>query len=103
MIDLDKDNLGEIIENNKTVLVQYGATWCGHCRMLKPKLKNLSQENEGIQFVYVDAEKFPESRNFAKVQNLPTFALFKDGKLVNQKQGNKIEVVKELVDEATGN
>jgi hypothetical protein len=51
----------------------------------------------------VDAEKFPESRKMANVDNLPTFAAFKDGKLVNQVQTNKFELLKDLVNEVTSN
>jgi thioredoxin-like negative regulator of GroEL len=51
----------------------------------------------------VDAEKYPESRKMANVDNLPTFAAFKDGKLVNQVQTNKFELLKDLVDEITSN
>lgn len=99
MIDLEKDDLGTFLQENKKVLVQYGAGWCGNCRMIKPKIKNLAKETDGITFLYVDAEKLPGTRQFAQVNNLPTFASFVDGKLVNQAAGNKIEVVKELVDE----
>ena len=45
------------------------------------------------------AEKFPESRKLANVSNLPTFATFVDGKLVNESQTNKAEVLAELVNE----
>ena len=51
-------------------------------------------------FVIVDAEKFPDSRKLAEVDNLPTFAAFRDGALVNQVQTNKSDVLKEFVDEA---
>ena len=91
--ELTSDNLGELLSQNSKVMVQYGASWCGNCKITKPKFKKLSRENEGIEFYYVDAEKLPESRKFADVSNLPTFASFENGKLVKQDQGNKIEVI----------
>ena len=103
MIDLIEDNLGEVLSSNKKVMVQYGATWCGNCRLVKPKFKRMSTENEDIQFVYVDAEKLPGSRQFADVSNLPTFAGFVDGKLVKQSQRNKIEVTQDVLNEFTNN
>ena len=103
MIDLIEDNLGEVLSSNKKVMVQYGATWCGNCRLTKPKFKRLSTENEDITFLYVDAEKLPGTRQFADISNLPTFAGFVDGKLVKQSQGNKIEVIQEVLDEVTNN
>jgi len=101
--ELDSDNLAQLVSDNDTVLVQYSATWCGNCRIMKPKFKKLATENGNIPFVIVDAEKFPESRKLANVDNLPTFAAFKGGSLLNQVQTNKFESLKELVDEATNN
>ena len=103
MIELTDDNLAEIIAGNDTVVVQYMASWCGNCRVMKPKFKKLAGENENVIFLLVDAEKNPNSRKLAKVDNLPTFATFRNGGLVNQVQTNKFELLKDLVDEVTGN
>jgi thiol-disulfide isomerase/thioredoxin len=97
--ELSQDNLAEIVASNNTVIVQYSAGWCGNCRIMKPKFKKLSSENEAVVFVIADAEKFPESRKLADVSNLPTFAAFVNGKMINQTQTNKFEVLKELVNE----
>ena len=56
---------------------------------MKPKFKKLATENETFTFVMADAEKFPESRKLATVDNLPTFATFKNGEFMNQVQTNK--------------
>jgi hypothetical protein len=56
-------------------------------------------ENEALTFVLVDAENSPESRKLANVSNLPTFATFVNGKLVNETQTNKQEVLADLVNE----
>ncbi len=97
--EIEQDNLAELIANNPVVVVQFSASWCGNCRIMKPKFKMLASQNEGIPFLIVDAEQFPESRKLAKVDNLPTFATFKSGVLVNQTQTNKAEVLTELVNE----
>ena len=101
--ELTKDNLNEIISKNETVIVQFSASWCGNCRIMKPKFKKLASENETVEFLMVDAEKYPESRKMAKVDNLPTFATFKNGIFINQVQTNKFDLLKELVDEVTNN
>ncbi|SDS65301.1 Thioredoxin [Maribacter dokdonensis] len=103
LLELEKDNLQEIIENNPNVVVQYSATWCGNCRIMKPKFKKEASQNENITFVLADAEKFPESRKLADVSNLPTFASFESGKLKNQVQTNKYDLLKELIGEITHN
>jgi thiol-disulfide isomerase/thioredoxin len=101
--ELETDNLAEIVEGNNIVLVQYSATWCGNCRIMKPKFKKMASENEGVTFIVADAEKFPESRKLADVSNLPTFAAFKGGKLLNQVQTNKTDALTQLVNEVTSN
>ncbi len=97
--EIEQDNLAELVASNPIVVVQYAASWCGNCRIMKPKFKMLASQNENIPFLIVDAERFPESRKLAKVDNLPTFATFKNGVLVNQTQTNKAEVLTELVNE----
>ena len=101
--ELDKDNLAEIVAGQALVVVQYSAGWCGNCRIMKPKFKKMAAENENVTFVIADAENFPESRKLAKVDNLPTFAAFRNGELVNQIQTNKAEILTELINEVTRN
>ena len=101
-IELTGDTLQQIIQENDKVMVQYGATWCGNCRIMKPKFKKLAAENEDVPFYYVDAEKFPESRKLATVDNLPTFAAFEGGTLKNQVQTNQAESLNNLFSELKG-
>ena len=101
--ELTQDNLEQLVADNTTVVVQYAATWCGNCRIMKPKFKKLASENTHAVFVIADAEKFPNSRKLANVDNLPTFATFTNGAFVNQVQTNKFDVLKSLVDEVTNN
>ena len=103
LVELEEDNLEAVLASNATVMVQYSARWCGNCRLMKPKFKRMSTENEGTTFVIVDAEKFPNSRKLANVSNLPTFAGFKNGKLINQVQTNKEDLLKTLLHEVTSN
>lgn len=99
LIELNEDTLQNLIATNEKVVVQYTATWCGNCKIMKPKFKKLASENENISFVLVDAENFPESRKLANVSNLPTFATFVNGKLVSEVQTNKSELLTNLVNE----
>lgn len=102
-LELSEDNLAQYVSDKPTVFVQFSAGWCGNCRLMKPKFKKLSDENQAALFVLADAEKYPESRKLAQVNNLPTFAAFRDGQLVNQLQTNKFDLLKEFIDEAARN
>jgi len=99
LIELNEDTLQNIVDSNEKVVVQFSASWCGNCRIMKPKFKKLATEQENITFVLVDAENSPESRKLANVSYLPTFATFVNGKLVNETQTNKAEVLTDLVNE----
>tara|TARA_Y100000589_G_C27116385_1_gene614408 strand:- start:356 stop:670 length:315 start_codon:yes stop_codon:yes gene_type:complete len=99
--ELKEDTLQKSIHNHSNVIVQYSASWCGNCRIMKPKLKKISQDYMDIHFIIIDAEKNPISRQLANVNNLPTFAFFHNGILKKQVQTNKFEVLKSFVHEAS--
>ena len=98
LLELETDTLQDVIAQNDKVIVQFSAGWCGNCRIMKPKFKRMSGEHEGMTFVIIDAEKNPESRKLANVSNLPTFAAFQNGSLLEQTQTNKVEILAELVE-----
>ena len=101
--ELDSDNLSEIVAENELVHVQFSAGWCGNCRIMKPKFKKFGTEAESALYAIVDAEKFPASRKLANVDNLPTFATFRNGELVGQIQTNKVDALKTFLDETSNN
>lgn len=103
MIELTEDTLHDLVAQHDQVVVQYSAGWCGNCRIMKPKFKRLAGENPAAVFVMVDAERFPNSRKLAQVNNLPTFAAFKGGQLLSQIQTNKEDQLKALIHEVAGN
>jgi thiol-disulfide isomerase/thioredoxin len=98
-VELETDTLSDVLNSNEKVIVQFSASWCGNCKIMKPKFKKMASENESIEFVVIDAEKNPVSRKLANVSNLPTFATYRNGVLVNQTQTNKAEVLAELLKE----
>ena len=101
--DLVTDTLKNEVDQYDKVWVQFSAGWCGNCRIMKPKFKKMANDKPSIRFYLIDAEKNPMSRKLATVDNLPTFAFFKDGKLENQVQTNKADVLLNFVNEAANN
>lgn len=84
MSEIRKINLEEfndlVLENKKTVLVDFFASWCGPCKMLAPILDEVSKENNTdaiICKVDVD-ESFDLAKSYG-VMSVPTIILFKDG------------------------
>ena len=101
LTELNTDTLETEINQHETVLVQFSAGWCGNCRIMKPKFKKMANEHTSAKFYMIDAEKNTNSRKLANVSNLPTFAYFKNGELVNQIQTNKTDLLIDFVNEAT--
>lgn len=103
MKEIVNDDLAKIINDEKKSVVLYGASWCGVCKIVKPKIEALSKEYDDINFYYVDAEKNVNSRSLAEVNNLPTFASFSHGKLIKQGMGSQEAAIKGVIDAVAGN
>ncbi|MCI5081618.1 MAG: thioredoxin domain-containing protein [Saprospiraceae bacterium] len=98
--ELENDNLREIIEKEDTVIVQY---LTGGYDQMKPQFSQLAAEYQEAAFIIVDAEKCPKAIQLANIYQLPTFAAFKRGNFVNQVHTNKLDLLKDLVNEITIN
>lgn len=91
------DELNATIAGSKTVLVDFGATWCPPCKQMEPVLKSLQENNKGkFTFINVDGGRDQDILKAYKVTALPVFIIFKDGKQVWRKDGIASE--KELAD-----
>ena len=100
IVATDEDFKQHLADNPK-VVVKYFASWCGSCRLIAPKFKRISnaEDYSDVVFLDVDAEKNPEARAMAgKIPNLPFFATFKDGALVEGDFTAKIDFVEKMID-----
>ena len=74
-------NFEQTINSNKTVLVDFWATWCGPCRALAPTITELAAEYSGKVLIgKLDVDANPETAEKFQVFSIPTMILFKDGK-----------------------
>jgi len=92
---INDSNFKPALEQNDKVIVKYYADWCGSCKLFSPKFKRLSNDEKysGITFLDVNAEENPDARHAAGVDNLPFFAIFRNGQLVEGSATSKEEVV----------
>lgn len=72
---------------DKTVLVDFFATWCGPCQLLNPVLEEVEQELKEITIVKVDIDQFKELAHRYGVMVVPTIKVFKSGKLIKSHSG----------------
>ena len=57
-------------------------TWCGPCKMTGPIIEQLAEEVKNVKFVKVDVDQNQELSSQYQVFSIPTFLIFKDGKVV---------------------
>lgn len=101
MVQLSTDvDFDQILNSQSKVIVKFYADWCGNCKLFSPKFKRLSGDErfEGITFLDVNAEENEMARKKAGVNNLPYFAVFKDGVLVDGAATSLEEKVVELLE-----
>lgn len=75
-----KDFEKEVIYNQRPVLVDFYAEWCGPCKMLSPTINEVSEELGGqLDFAKVNIDTAPSVAEFFGVMSVPTLILFKGG------------------------
>ena len=68
-----------VLKADKPVLVDFNATWCGPCRMLKPTLDAVAAERPDVEIVGVDIDENPDLAEEYEIFSIPCLILFKDG------------------------
>jgi thiol-disulfide isomerase/thioredoxin len=98
ILSYDAD-FASLISTNDKVIVKYYADWCGNCKLFAPKFRRLSDDERfaGITFLDVNAEENEQARHAGGVDNLPYFAVFKNGERLAGRATSKEESVIELL------
>ncbi len=88
VIEVTKENFqSEVLQSNKTVLIDFWAQWCGPCRMLSPVVDEIANEQTEIKVCKINVDNEPELATQFGVMSIPTLVVIKDGKVVNQSVG----------------
>ena len=78
----------ELINQNKPVLVDFTADWCGPCKTMVPILKEVKQElKDSVSIIKIDVDKNPSVAAKYQIRSVPTLMIFKQGKQVWQQSG----------------
>ncbi len=87
---VNKNNFdSEVINSDKTVLLDFYADWCGPCRMIAPILDQIAAENPEIKVCKVNVDENPELATTFEVMSIPALFVMKDSQVVNQAVGAK--------------
>ncbi len=95
----DADFKKDVLDSKIPVLVDFWAEWCGPCRMMTPVLEQLAGEQAGkLKVVKVNVDENQGVSNDFQIRAMPTFLLFKDGRVVKQMVGarTKLNLEKEV-------
>ena len=88
VITITKDNFkSEVSQSDKTVLLDFWASWCGPCRMLSPVVDEIAGECSDIKVGKVNVDEQPELASAFQVMSIPTLVVIRNGKIVNQSVG----------------
>ena len=88
VLTVNKDNFETAVQNSeKTVLVDFWASWCGPCRMVSPIVEEIAEENPQYLVAKVNVDEEPELAQKFGIQSIPTLIVFKDGKIADKMIG----------------
>lgn len=87
VINISDNDFNDIIANNKLVVVDFFATWCGPCRALSPYIDELATNHHHILFAKANIEETPVIANELDVKSLPCVVIFENGKEINRVVG----------------
>lgn len=82
------ENIKDVINSGKPVVVDFWAEWCGPCRMIGPILEELAIEYDGrVEIGKLNVDDNVETPNEFGIRNIPTVLFFKDGQIVDKQIG----------------
>ena len=87
-ININKNNFqNEVMNSDKTVLLDFWAPWCAPCRMVVPIIEEIAGERPDIKVGKINVDEQPELASEFSIMSIPTLVVMKNGKIVQQVSG----------------
>ncbi|KAH9607703.1 hypothetical protein KSS87_010966 [Heliosperma pusillum] len=103
--EVNKDTFWPIVNSNqdKTLVLDMYTQWCGPCKVIAPKYEQLARDNHDVIFMKLDCNQ--ENKALAKelgIRVVPTFKILKDGKVMQEVTGAKIDNLVKAINDVRG-
>ncbi|MCM8814788.1 MAG: thioredoxin [Candidatus Omnitrophica bacterium] len=101
---LNSENFDAVIGENSVVFVDFYADWCGPCRMMAPVVEEIAKELEGkVVVAKLNVDENPEIAARFQIFSIPTFIIFKGGKLQDKIIGavGKARLIEKITQQLT--
>ena len=87
-ININKNNFqNEVMNSDKTVLLDFWAPWCAPCRMVAPIIEEIAGERPDIKVGKINVDEQPELASEFSIMSIPTLVVMKNRKIVQQVSG----------------
>lgn len=84
VVKVNGGNFQEFLQNNKNVVVDFWAEWCGPCRLVSPVVEELAKEYNSVAFGKLNTDENQSIAASFGITAIPTLIFFKDGKPTDQ-------------------
>jgi len=79
VLELNKDNFDETIQNNDIVVLDFWAPWCGPCKQFAPTYDEISNKFDGdVVFAKINTEDEQELGGHFQIRSIPTLMIFRE-------------------------
>lgn len=88
IVNLTRNNFKtEVMDSNKTVLIDFWASWCGPCRMMSPIIDEIADEVSDVKVCKVNVDEASDLASMFGIESIPTLIVIKNGQAVNKNVG----------------
>lgn len=97
---LNNENLNDVLASDDTIIIDFFANWCTSCKLLMPKIEQLSSNNNktNVKFFKANVEDVGEFAKLQGVRNIPCLLIMKGNEVIGRQIGDKsIDVLEEFI------
>lgn len=88
IVEVNQENFEEeVLKSDKKVLADFYADWCGPCKMIRPVIEEIADNNDAVKFVSVNIENEEELAEKYSVSSIPCLVIFENGEEIKRNVG----------------